>query len=305
MINRRDLLQLSAASVVGGGLLAGCNSPNTIPKAGNSDVPANVYLAQHNWTESLKKQLGAYSGGKPNITELGENQLVQQYQVKFNAGATDVDVMMYNVANQGRQLISNGWLRDLQTDVTKPGFNWDDFYKASREVVTGEGGKIWGIPLVSERVMLYYRKDLLQNAGLAVPTTFDELAAAAKVLHDPTNNVYGFVGRGKGNPAVTPMANILYGYGLDWYDENRKSQLAHPDAIEAFKFYGGLLREYGPPGVLNMDWPQAVAVVQQGQAAMYIEADSLFANFTDPEASRVTKTIGYAQLPAGDRKSVV
>lgn len=299
MVTRRNFLRLSAVSVVGGSLLAGCSSGG---QGDDAAAPVNVYLAQHAWVDSLKKHLGdfeAESGRTSNITELGENQLQQQYQVKLNAGADDIDVMMFNVSNQGAQLISNGWLADLQSRVSKDGFDWEDFYTPSREMVTGDAGEVWGIPLVSERVVLYYRKDLFESAGIAAPTTFDELAAAAEALHDPDGGVYGFVARGKGNPAVTPMANILYGYGLDWYDEDRQSLLADPKAVEAFTFYGDLLRNFGPPGVLNMDWPQAVAVFQQGQAAMYIEADSLFANFTDPEASRVVDTVGYAPMPAG------
>lgn len=297
-ITRRNFLALSALATAGGSLLSACS-----PGGGSADnSPVNAYLAQHAWTDSLKKHLQDFpgaSGQPPNITELGENQLFQQYQVKLNAGATDIDVMMFNVANQGRQLISNGWLSDVNPRVSEGDFDWEDFYAPSREVVTGNGGEVWGVPLVSERVILYYRKDLFEAAGIAVPTSFDEMRSAAEALHDPGSSVYGFVARGSGNPAVTPMANILYGYGLDWYDDNHQSQITRPEAIEAFTFYGDLLREFGPPGVLNMDWPQAVAVFQQGQAAMYIEADSLFANFTDPDASRVTESIGYAPLPAG------
>ncbi|HSN78994.1 MAG TPA: hypothetical protein VLR44_01290, partial [Rhodoferax sp.] len=52
------------------------------------------------------------------------------------------------------------------------------------------------------------RKDLLQQAGLKVPTNFDELEAAAKKLN--SESVAGIASRGKGAAAVTQVSSYIY-----------------------------------------------------------------------------------------------
>ncbi len=117
-------------------------------------------------------------------------------------------------------------------------------------------GKLAGIPIITEQEILYYRKDLLQKAGIAVPKTLDELTDAVKKLHDPKNEIYGFVARGQRSPLVTQVSSFLYSEGAD-FTQGDKAAINTPEAIKAFTTYGSLLKDYGPPGVLNMSWPQA------------------------------------------------
>ena len=84
-------------------------------------------------------------------------------------------------------------------------------------------------------------------------------------------------------PLVTQFSSFLYSMGGDWFDADRKATINTPEALAAIDLYGTLLREYGPPGVLNMSWPQAVAIFAQGNAAMYTDASSIYANLLDPE----------------------
>jgi multiple sugar transport system substrate-binding protein len=124
------------------------------------------------------------------------------------------------------------------------------------------------------------------------------MMAAAEKLNDPNNGMYGFVARGQQNPAVTQFSGFLYAYGGDWIKDG-KSAIGTPEAVQAYKYYGDLLRKYGAPGVLNMNWPQAIAIFGQGKAAMYTDADSLYPNLLDKTKSVVTDKVGYAMFPAG------
>jgi multiple sugar transport system substrate-binding protein len=51
-------------------------------------------------------------------------------------------------------------------------------------------GKLYGIPFGSNSLALFYNEDMLQTAGVEVPTTWEELEVAAKA--STTENVYGF-----------------------------------------------------------------------------------------------------------------
>ena len=177
-------------------------------------------------------------------------------------------------------------------------YDFADFAEGAVGTTT-VNGVLTGVPIVTEQEVLYYRKDLLEAAGLTVPTTLDELKAAAAALTDKDNEMYGFVARGQRSPLVTQFSSFLYSNGGDWFDENRQATINTPEALAAIDLYGTLLREYGPPGVLNMSWPQAVAIFAQGNAALYTDASSIYSNLLDPELSTVADKTGVAIFPAG------
>lgn len=285
--------------------LAACGSSTSSGGAGASSSAAGgsttlkITMANHPWTEAIKKNLPAFeqqTGLHVELSTYGEDQLSDQYKVKLNAGASDVDVMMYRPLQEGRLFAHNGWMADLTSKVKGAGgWNWNDFQSAARSAVT-QDSKVTGVPIVTEQEILYYRKDLLAAAGLPVPSTLDELKSDAAKL--AKNGTYGFVARGQRSAAVTQISSFLYSFGGDWAKDG-KSSVDSPEAVQAFKFYGGLLKDYGPPGVTNMSWPQAIGIFGQGKAALYTDADSLYTNLTDPAKSRVQDKVGFAVFPAG------
>lgn len=260
-----------------------------------------VIFANHPWNNILQRLIPEFekaSGMSLRIESYFEDQLSQKLQVGLTSGTSTADAFMFRPLQEGRLFAKNGWVTNLAdfagADAT---WNWNDFQDAARGTVTYEG-VVFGVPIVTERQVLYYRKDLFEAKGLKAPATLDELMAAAKALNDPANNVYGIVMRGQRAAAVTQFSSFLYSFGADWIKDG-KSALNSPEALAAYEFYGTLLREYGPQGTTNMSWPQAVAILQQGQAAMWIDADSLFLNATDATKSKVADQIGFAPFPAG------
>ncbi len=261
----------------------------------------NIVMANHAWNTGITPLLPQFeqaSGIKLNVSSYGETQLSDQLTVKFTSGGGDIDAFMFRPPQEGLLFANNGWLADIGSMAQGASdWNWDDFQKAARGSVTFNS-KVYGVPIVTEREILYYRKDLLQAKNIAVPKTLDEMMAAAEKLNDPNNGMYGFVARGQQNPAVTQFSGFLYAYGGDWIKDG-KSAIGTPEAVQAYKYYGDLLRKYGAPGVLNMNWPQAIAIFGQGKAAMYTDADSLYPNLLDKTKSVVTDKVGYAMFPAG------
>ena len=76
--------------------------------------------------------------------------------------------------------------------------------KTTESLVTN-GGKVYGAPAVIETLVLYYNKDLLQEA----PKTFGELEELAK------DSKYNFAGEeGKNTAFLADWTNFYYAYGL-------------------------------------------------------------------------------------------
>lgn len=292
----RGILAVVLPSVL---LLAGCASPAPSEASGGE---ITVALANHVWSEQVKQlvpQFESESGIKVNVTTYGEQQLSDLYNVKLNAGSSDLDVLMYRPPQEGRTFATNQWLEPLTERVqSDSGWDWSDFQPGYREAVT-DNDIIYGVPVVTDRGIVYYRSDLLSAAGLEVPATLDEFAAAVKQLTDPSKGIYGIVGRGQRSAAVSVFSPFLYSMGGDWNDGSTAT-LNTPAALAAYKLYGGLLNQYGPPGTTNMGWPEAVAIFQQGKAAFMVDADSIYTNLTDPEKSSVADKVGFAVFPAGE-----
>lgn len=294
-------------------VLAGCGSAS---KPVNSAKPyagttIRVLFANHPWTDAVKPLLAQFqqqTGITVKAESYGETQLSQKLTVEFVSGNSDVDVFMNRPLQDGQLFQKNGWYTDLKpyvTDSSKTPADYDfSDFSAKAVSTTTIKGKLTAIPVVVEHEVLYYRKDLLQKAGLQVPKTLDELQRDAVLLNAPGDH-YGFVARGMQAAAVTQFSSYLYSEGGDWFDPaTKKATLTTPQAIAAFNLYGKLLHDSGPPGVVNMNWPQAVAVFAQGKAALYTDADSIYNNVLDPSKSRVASDTGIAPFPAGPSGSV-
>ena len=265
-----------------------------------------VVLANHPWTDAIKPLFPEFEktyGIKINFESYEENQLTPKLTVEFTSGTSSIDVFMTRPLQEGRLFFKNKWYQHLNSYIERAGssWNWKDYPESAVKAVTLDG-KVYSIPLVTEWQVVFYRKDLFEKAKLAPPTTFEELEAAAKALHNPAEGIYGIVSRGQRAAAVTQFSSYLYGFGGDFI-KNGRCVLDTPEAIKAFKFYGKLLHDYGPPGVTNMSWPQAQALFASGKVAMWTDASVLIPPLLDPSKSKVYDKLGIAVFPAGPAAS--
>ncbi len=301
-MRRHSLTAVALAATAALGLSA-CGGSGSGDNSADSKT-VRVTLANHVWTENIKKALPEFeksSGLKVEITQLGEDQLSDQYNVKLNAGTSDLDVMMYRPLQEGKLFAKNKYLADLTDDVkSAKDWNWSDF-QAGPVGSTTYKDKVVGVPLITEQEVLYYRKDLLKKAGIAAPpATLDELKADAAKIAAQNPGIAGFVARTGKSAAVTQFSSFLYSMGGEFIDDSGKAAVNTDAAKQAYALYGSLIKDYGPKNVsTDMSWPEAMAIFTQGKAAFYTEADSLYANATDPAKSKVSDTVGFAPFPAG------
>lgn len=258
-------------------------------------------FAVHPWLDGVKKLLPEFTeatGIKVEIEELGTDAMSNKIAVEFNAKSPSLDLVLVRPLNETKLFGLNGWAADLHPYVDKDAaFDLKDFVDATIQSLTFEG-RLLGLPVNTEHQILYYRKDVFEKAGIAVPKTLDEMMAAAAKIHDPANGFYAMVNRGKKNIAVTQFSSYLHSFGGE-FNEGNKALIDTPQAIAAYKFYTDLLRNYGPPGITNFSWPEAAALMAQGKAGMFTDADAIYLNVVAPDKSIVGDKIGYAVFPAG------
>ncbi len=268
-----------------------------------SDVTIRVLAGSIPWTDFIKEKIPEFTantGIKVELEAYPEDVLRNKAVVELAARSKDFDVYTTSPPQEMLMFANNNWIEPLDSYiVASPDFEVEDFMPGA---ISGSqlNGNTYSIPLFTERPVLYYRADVFAEKGLEPPKTFDELLELAAVLNDPDNKFYGFVERGAGNAAVTQFVTFLRGFGGDYQSADYKTATINtPEALKAFRYYGDILRNFGPPGVLSMNWGETSNIFTEGLVAMRIDNDSQYGRAVDPDKSAVWDKVEFAVVPDG------
>ncbi len=230
----------------------------------------------------------------PNST----TDILALFRQMFAAKSSDLDVINVDVVWPG---VIKDHLLDLRP-YTK-GIEKEHFpaIVANNTV----GGKLLAMPWFTDAGLMYYRKDLLEKYSLKAPTTWEEMAAAAKKIQDGERaagnaDFQGFVFQGKAYEGLTCDAvEWLSSYnGGNIVDAKGNITVNNPNAVKALKTVASFVGTISPQGVLNYAEEEARGVFQNGNAAFmrnWPYAWSL-GNGAD---SKIKGKIGVAALPKG------
>ena len=198
----------------------------------------------------------------PNASNLVEDL----YTSSFLLGDSPYDLVMMDIVWLPK-FAAAGWLLDL-TDRLSP-TDLADFMPGDLE-----GGKyqerLYRLPIRSDGGMLYYRKDLLDQAGIQPPETFADLVQAAKQLQQAGAAKWGYVWQGRqyeGLPAM--FVEILSGFGAFWINpKTLEVGLERPEALQALQFLRGTIAEgITPDGVTTYQEEETRRLFQSGEVA--------------------------------------
>lgn len=165
-------------------------------------------------------------------------------------------------------------------------------------------GGFWGTPYHDGPECLIFRKDLLAEAELPVPTTWSEFHAAARRLHAPEQGRYGTV------LALFPDGhNTLYDFcihvwtrGGEPFNADAHPNLHTPQAIAALDFIRNLARDEHAiaPHARNLDSVKAGLMFCEGKIALMANWFGFAALGETWKESTVKGLVDIAPLPAGD-----
>lgn len=143
---------------------------------------------------------------------------------------------------------------------------------------------------------LIYNKKMFEEAGVKVPTTPDELLAAAKKLTKGTSQ-YGFItANTPDNPAHIMQHGMItiHGFGGKIVLDNGEFGVNAPEFIEGLKFYKALNDSGAVPKAMNYTTQRKLFFA--GKAAM-CQDGGYFVTWTQSENAEVGKNIDVAYLP--------
>ena len=155
-----------------------------------------------------------------------------------------------------RTLSANDLLNTEATAAIIESLGADTFSARSLEL-TREGDTQLSVPSDAWSQLLYYRKDLFEDAGLKAPQTYDDIMAAAKALD--SSKVAGFVGATTPGDAFTQQTfeHLALANGCQMVDQAGEVTMDSPQCVAAFQFYGDLIKSYSVSGTQDVDTVRA------------------------------------------------
>lgn len=221
--------------------------------------------------KALRGQLKTFeerTGHSVDIVALPNSSSGQfgQYKLWLAARNTDIDVYRVDVI-WAPQLASQ--LLDL-TEATA-----DVIDQHFPEIVESQtvDGRLVALPLFTDAPALYYRKDLLEKYGAALPETWDEMAATAKTIMEKERaaghaDMWGFVFQGKAYEGLTcdALEWIASSGGGTIVEADGTISINNSEAAAAIERAKGWVGTISPPGVLAYGEEESRGVWQTGNA---------------------------------------
>jgi len=215
---------LSAAAAV----LTGCAS-STTPATSDltvdsveSALETTATITVWSWQPGIEDIAAAFMDAYPDITVevVNAGQGNDEYaklssSIKAGSGAPDVVQLEYSILPQ---------YATAGDVVNVSAIGYDDLadtFTASAYAQSKVGDDVFAYPMDDGPMAMYYRTDIFEEYGIAVPTTWDEFAAAAETLHaaDPSKyltaidpagamNAEGLIGQAGGVPYQTDGSDV-------------------------------------------------------------------------------------------------
>ena len=233
----------------------------------------------------------------PNATNLVEDL----YTSSFLLGDSPYDLVYMDIVWTPK-FAAAGWLADLSDRISE-----EELGQFLAGDVNGGryNGQLYRIPFRSDAGMLYYRQDLLAEAGYQPPQTTQELMAISQDLQDRDVVEWGYVWQGKQYEGLAAMfVEILHGFGGFWIDPATKDVgLDGEGAIAAIEFLRDTIDSgVSPGGVTTYQEEETRRLFQKG-TTLFLRNWPYVWRFANEEGSAIAGKVAIKPMVAAPGES--
>ena len=278
------------------GAYAGSHSPCG-PTEGSINILANEFNTYRIFMDEVKSCAG--SNVDFSVTHSVDHNKLQVAALSANPSEFSAKLVTNGSITP---LMNDGLLRPLDDLVAKYGANLNDNQKITID------GKIYAVAFMANAQHLWYRESILNELGIAVPSTYEEVIAAAQKIKDSGKmaNPYGGAFKSGWNLAQE-FVNMYLGHGGEFF----KSGSAQPNvnnengvaALNVMK----KLTEVSNPDFLTQDTNAVKEEWESGNLALMHVWNSGASSLLDDEGDQAVRadtrlapspSVGGGNMPA-------
>ncbi len=302
---------LAGAALLGSGALAGCGGSGSQNSSGATEFTFSFGPDNSGSLEEIVRRFNEEFEGRYRaryrVMAADTGQYFNQVKTEFQAGGGEIDLIGGDVVWPA-QFAANGWIEDLSDRFTKQ--DREAFLPAPVESCIYEGS-VYGVPWFTDAGMLYYRKDLLENAGFSEPPkTWDELKEQAEGVTSESDAEDGFVFQAAEYEGGTVNGlEYIWSHGGDVLAGEDLNDVAidRPPAVAGLATERSMIESgVAPQAVSTYAEQECQAAFLNGRAVFCRNWPYMYALASDESQSRVEPgQVGVAPLPvaAGQERS--
>ncbi len=274
----KRLALAGVVSLMGSAAFAACSYENDVP------------------IKSLSAGFEAWKAVTDAMAECGNFQaeLDQEFRTKQPA-AFEANPALYQIGGVSNgtitPLVNAGTIRPLDDLVEKYGAN----LKPNQLIRIN--GQVMAVAMMVNTQHLMYRSDILSDLGIEVPTTWDEVYAAAAKIKEAGVVEYPLGATMKsGWNLAQEFVNMYPGFGGTFFNDDNTTAVNSDAGMKALETMARAL-EYTDPEVLVSDSTYVQQQFQQGKIAMANLWASRAGAMNDPAESQVVGKVAMAAAP--------
>lgn len=292
-------------------LIAGsANAQESFLDVGKQE-PITILINASPWYKGFESVVDLYTEQTGNVVNLEvtpfDGMLEKARSAVRSSGKSPLDLININSISTV-EFYEGGFLQPL--NEIDPSFKpdpqvltlndagcWDEATKFR----TCATGKLMGFAPNGNVQLFYYRKDVFDEKGLKVPTTFDEVLANCKVLHNPPET-YGYLQRGeKGDSIYYDFMAYMLSYGGNVEKDAASGDFSvvinSPEVKQALDKFIEVAKSCGPENYATLGQGDLIQLMQTGKGMQSHAVVAAFPNFDNPQKSAVVDKVSAAVLP--------
>jgi len=257
---------------------------------------------------------GKLTGAKINVVTVPFSDLYQKMLTDMATGTNSYQAFVF-APQWMADFVTAGYLEDISNRVkADTALQWNDIGPFFRNFSATFGGRVYTIPLDGDFQMVYYRSDLLKQAGLKAPATWADYMKIAQTFNrkdlngDGTPDFGSCIAKKRNAQSYWMVWSVAAGYLQSqgtrqgsFFDTSTMKPLVNNEAFaEALRVYVET-GKYGPPDELNWDVGDSRAGFTSGRCALSIDWGDIGTLAIDPKASKVQDKVGAVVLPGTSR----
>ena len=302
-LKRRSLLGAAggiAATMLGAPAVIGQTKS---PYAGQTIRVSVFAITYYEYLKDLLPEFEAQTGIKALMDIQAFPIYNQRADLELSTGGSALDVVNVTFIYSGRW-IGAGWLANLDQFLHDPNAtpaDWDpaDFVAGAQVSLRDDKGSTYGFGAEAGTMVLGAgRADLIDKAGMKLPTTMDEMVAVCEAVHNK-DGVTAITADNLHHAAWPPYHQAQGGTIFKHIPDDLRPMLDTPLAAQTAGWYANLLAKYGPAGVLSFTDDQALQTQLSGRCNMRCTVIDLLLPLAKNPASKVKDTVRYGMMPGG------